>query len=60
MGPWGMRKSGRDVGWCRDDEEAQGKGGVRVGLEYSILDRDFDGVVLCRVRKLKGPDNEGC
>ena len=55
-----MRKSGRDVGWCRDDEEAQGKGGVRVGLEYSILDRDFDGVVLCRVRKLQGPDNEGC
>ena len=33
---------------------------MRVGLEYSILDSGFDGAVLCRVRKLKGPDNEGC
>jgi hypothetical protein len=43
-----------------EEETAQGEGGVRVGLENSILDSGFDGAVLCRVRKLKGPDNEGC
>jgi hypothetical protein len=41
------------------EREAHGKGGVRVGLENSILDIVFNGAVLFRVRKLKGPDNEG-
>ena len=43
-----------------EGEEETGKGGVRVGLENSILDSGFDGAVFSRVRKLKGPGNEGC
>jgi hypothetical protein len=33
---------------------------VRVGPENPILDSGLDGVVVCGVRTLKGPDNEGC
>jgi hypothetical protein len=43
-----------------EGEAAQREWGVRDGLENSIWDSGFDGAVLCRVRKLKGPGNEGC